>query len=115
MIRLVLVAAIFAGPASAQQVNFSQGTMTSTTNRTTEITETIEIEKYGGAVTEWSGVNVEPSTNIQDGSATWDIVDTSKPWTLDVVTRDAGIVETESIDRTIDITETINSISTFSQ
>ena len=70
--------------------------------------------KYGGAVTTYSGTNVEPSTNITDGSATYDIVDTAEPWQLEITTRSAGVIETIDIDRTIDVETTTTSLSVFS-
>ena len=60
--------------------------MHATTTSTQTIEETIAHEIYGGAVTTYSGTNVEPSTNITDGSATYDIVDTAEPWQLEITT-----------------------------
>ena len=55
------------------------------------------------------------SVDVTDTTATFQIVDTSKPWQLEIISRDAGIVETEDITRTIDIEATTNTLSVFSQ
>ena len=89
--------------------------MTATTTTTSTIDETISHEIYGGAVTTYSGENVEPSTTITDSSTTWDVVTAGDPWSLEITERDAGIVETIDIDRTIDTTSTTTSLSVFSQ
>lgn len=88
--------------------------MQATTTSTQAIEETIAHEIYGGAVTTYSGTNVEPSTNITDSSATYSIVDTAEPWQLEITTRAAGIIETIDIDRTIDVNTTTTSLSVFS-
>ncbi len=56
--------------------------MQATTTSTQTVTETVAHEIYGGALTTYSGTNVEPSTNITDSSATYSIVDTAEPWQL---------------------------------
>ncbi len=88
--------------------------MQATTTSTQTIEETVAHEIYGGAVTTYSGTNVEPSTTITDSSATFDIVDTDEPWQLEITTRSAGIIETIDIDRTIDVDTTTTSLSVFS-
>ena len=88
--------------------------MQATTNSTQTIEETIAHEIYGGAVTTYSGTNVEPSTTITDTSSTFDVVDTAEPWQLEITTRAAGIIETIDIDRSIDVETTTTSLSVFS-
>lgn len=88
--------------------------MQATTTSTQTVTETIAHEVYGGAVTTYSGTNVQPSTNITDASATYSVVDTAEPWQLEITTRAAGIIETIDIDRTIDTDTTTTSLSVFS-
>ena len=95
--------------------------MTQTTVSTQQITESIAIERFGGAVYTWKGDNVkavdgnDASIDISDTTAKFEIVDTSKPWQLEIISRDAGIVETEDITRTVDIEATTNTLSVFSQ
>lgn len=113
--KWLLVLALFPISAYAQTIpTWSQGSMQATTTSTQTIEETVAHEIYGGAVTTYSGTNVEPSTTITDGSATFDIVDTAEPWQLEITTRAAGIIETIDIDRTIDIDTTTTSLSVFS-
>lgn len=88
--------------------------MQATTTSTQTIEETIAHEIYGGAVTTYSGTNVEPSTTITDTSSTFDVVDTAEPWQLEITTRAAGIIETIDIDRSIDVETTTTSLSVFS-
>ncbi len=88
--------------------------MQATTTSTQTVTETIAHEVMGGAVTTYSGTNVQPSTNITDAAATYSIVDTAEPWQLEITTRAAGIIETIDIDRTIDTDTTTTSLSVFS-
>lgn len=104
-------------PAQAQSVtpNFTTGSMTQTVSSSQTINETIAIERFGGTVTTWKGDNVSASGPIEDSSTTFSIVDTSLPWQLEIVTRSAGIIETEDITRTITTTATTNTLSVFSQ
>lgn len=88
--------------------------MQATTTSTQTITETVAHEIYGGALTTYSGTNVQPSTNITDSAATYSIVDTAEPWQLEITTRAAGLIETIDTDRTIDINTTTTSLSVFS-
>jgi len=95
--------------------------MTQTSTTTSEISEVIAIERFGGDVYTWKGENIEAldangaATDLQDTAATFEIVDTSKPWQLEIVTRSAGIVETEDVTRTIDIESVVTTLSVFSQ
>lgn len=88
--------------------------MQATTTSTQTVTETIAHEVMGGAVTTYSGTNVQPSTNITDAAASYSIVDTAEPWQLEITTRAAGIIETIDIDRTINTDTTTTSLSVFS-
>ena len=49
----------------------------------------------------WSGSNVTPSADISGSGTTFSVTTAGDPWSLEITTRDAGVVET------IDITETI--------
>ena len=112
-----IIAMSLAAPMAQAQTypNFTQGSMTSTTNTTTEISETISTEIYGGDYKSWSGTNVTPSGDIMDSSTTYSVTTAGEDFQLEVVERSAGIVETIDITRTIDQTSTTTSLSVFSQ
>ena len=119
----LLLLLLLTSPAAAQSTgpNFTTGSMTQTVTATQSISETVAIERFGGAVSTWRGDNVravdtndaEISINISD--AEFEIVDTSLPWQLEIISRDAGIVETEDITRTIDTDTTTTTMSVFAQ
>ena len=88
--------------------------MTSTTITETTVTENIEIEKMGGDYLSVSGVNVTASGSIGAEATTYEITAPGENFSIEVVTRDAGVVETQSITRTLDITSTTNSLSVVS-
>ena len=121
--KYLLPLLLIATPASAQSVtpNFTTGSMTQTTTATQTVTETVAIERLGGAVTTWNGDNVEAidsngtSIDIVDTSTEFHIVDSTQPWQLEIITRAAGVVETEDITRTINTTTTTNTLSVFAQ
>ena len=113
--KWLLLLALLPVSANAQTIpTWSQGSMQATTTSTQTIEETIAHEIYGGAVTTYSGTNVEPSTTITDTTSTFDVVDTAEPWQLEITTRAAGIIETIDIDRSIDVETTTTSLSVFS-
>jgi len=119
----LLLLLLIAAPASAQTVtpNFTSGSMTQTTTATQTMTETVAIERFGGEVSTWNGDNVTAidtngaSVNIVDTSTQFHVVDSSQPWQLELITRAAGLVETEDITRTINLQTTTNTLSVFSQ
>ena len=117
--KYLLPLLLIAGPVSAQSVtpNFTSGSMTQTVSATQTVTEVVAIERFGGEVKTWNGDNVTSvgGGGITDASSTWSIVDSSQPWQLELVTRAAGIVETEDINRTITTTTLTNTLSVFSQ
>ena len=108
---------LLAAPASAQTVTpkFTQGSMQSTTTTTVDIERTIETEVYGGDYSSWSGSNVTPSADISGSGTTFSVTTAGDPWSLEITTRDAGVVETIDITETIDQTSTTTSLSIFSQ
>jgi len=126
MKRLLLLLLI-AAPVSAQSVtpNFTTGSMTQTVTATQEVTETIAIERFGGAVATWNGDNVQPtgdatatspaSIDLTGSNTQFYVVDPSQPWQLEIITRAAGLVETEDVTRTIETNTTTNTLSVFSQ
>ena len=122
MYRLILLLLI-ATPVSAQSMtpNWTTGSMTQTTTTTQEVTETIETEVFGSAISVWSGDNVKvedannAATAINASGASYEVVDTSLPWELEITTRAAGLVETIDIQRTIETDSVVNTMSVFSQ
>ena len=117
--KYLLPLLLIAGPVSAQSVtpNFTSGSMTQTVSATQTVTEVVAIERFGGDVKTWNGDNVTSvgGGGITDSTSTWSIVDSSQPWQLELVTRAAGIVETEDINRTVTTTTLTNTLSVFSQ
>ena len=126
MYRLLLLLLI-AVPVNAQSVtpNFTTGSMTQTVTATQAVNETIAIDRYGSAVSTWNGDNVQPvqdataaspaSIDITDTNVEFYVVDTSQPWQLEIITRAAGLVETEDVTRTVETSTTTNTLSVFSQ
>ena len=114
---LLLLVFGLAAPAAANPVvpDFTQGTMNSTTTTTIDISRTIETEKYGAAVSTWSGSNVTASGDISNTATTYSIHTAGDPWTLEITTRAAGLIEDTTITETIDQTSTITTLSVFSQ
>ena len=114
---IVLAILALATPAQGQTVtpNFTQGSMTSTTVTQQTVTESISVEKLGGAYTSYSGVNITPSGAIGNPSTTYSITNAGEEFQLEIVERAAGVVETQEIQRTIQTTSTTNSLSVFSQ
>lgn len=121
--KSLLLLLLIAAPVSAQSVtpNFTTGSMTQTVTATQTVNETYVIERYGGEVQTWNGDNVEAldtsgmNVNIIDSSTEFHVVDPSHPWQLEIVTRQAGIVETEDITRTVQTDTVTNTLSVFSQ
>ena len=119
----LLLLLLITAPASAQTVtpNFTSGSMTQTTTATQEVTEVVAIERFGGAISTWNGDNVKAIdangavTDITGTNTTFQIVEAGEPWQLEIITRAAGLVETQDINRTIELTTTTNTLSVFSQ
>tara|TARA_Y100000004_G_scaffold138011_2_gene156478 strand:+ start:2736 stop:3086 length:351 start_codon:yes stop_codon:yes gene_type:complete len=112
-----LLLLFLASPAAAQQVtpNFTQGSMQSTTTTTIDIERTISTEIYGGDYSSWSGSNVTPSSDISGSGTTFSVTTAGDPWSLEVTTRSAGVVETIDVTESIDSVSTTTSLSIFSQ
>ena len=115
--KKLLLLLLLAAPVSAQTVTpkFTQGSMQSTTTTTIDIERTIETEVFGGDYNSWSGSNVTPSADIAGDSTTFSVTTAGDPWSLEITTRDAGVVETIDITETIESTSTTTSLSIFSQ
>ncbi len=114
---LLLILLLTPVAASANQVTpaFTTGSSNSTTNTTQTVTRTQQIQIYGANVKTWEGTNVTPSTTITATDATYSVNDATLPWSLNITTRDAGLVEQHDINETINTTSTITSLSVFSQ
>jgi len=114
---ILLLALLSPAVARANSItpNFTQGSMNSTTTTTQTVKEVKKTQTFGSAVKSWSGSNVEPSSNITAADTTFSVKDVTKPWSMETVTRAAGLVE--QIDATTDwtINTTITSLSVFSQ
>ena len=121
--KYLLLLLLIPVPSLAQSVtpNFTSGTMTQTVTTTQTVTEAVEVERFGSEIKTWNGDNVKAvnsdgaEVNIISSGTEFLVVDTSLPWQLDIVTRTAGIIETESIERTIETDSTTNTLSVFAQ
>ena len=115
MKRLLLLL-FLASPVSAQVTpNFTQGSMQSTTTTTIDIDRTIETEVYGGDYSSWSGTNVTPSGDIADTATTYSVTNSGEQFQLEIVTRDAGLIQESLVTETIEQNTVTTSLSVFSQ
>ena len=114
---IILLSLLSPAVARANTVTpqFTTGSMQSTTTTTQTVTETIEHDVLGAAVSTWSGTNVEASGAIGAEGTTFSVIDGSTEWDLQITERSAGTIETISIDRTIETDSTTNTYSIFSQ
>jgi len=117
MKKLFALLVFFPTVASAQTVTpqFTQGSMQATTTTTTNITRNVTTNVYGGNYSSWSGNNVTASADIAGSGTTFSITDATLPFSLETVTRTAGIVEDITMTETITQTSTTTSLSLFSQ
>lgn len=116
--KQLLLLLIFAPSAAFSQAvtpNFTQGSMQSTTTTSVDIERSIEREIFGGDYKSWSGTNVTPSGDILSESTTYSVTNAGEQFQLETVVRDAGVVETYSIEEVIESTSTTTSLSVFSQ
>ena len=115
MKRLLLLL-FLASPVSAQVTpNFTQGSMQSTTTTTIDIDRTIETEVYGGDYSSWSGTNVTPSGDIADTATTYSVTNAGEQFQLEIVVRDAGLIQESLVTETIEQKTVTTSLSVFSQ
>jgi len=114
---ILLLALLSPAVARANTVTpqFTQGSMNSTTTTTQTVKEVKKTQVYGSAVKSWSGNNVEASGNITATDTTFTIKDVTKPWTMETVTRAAGLVEVTDTTTDWTINTTTTSLSVFSQ
>ena len=98
---------------------FTSGSMQSTTTTQVDIERTVETEVFGGAYSRWSGENIlhtsTSSGGIVDTDSVFTVHTAGDPFTLEITTRAAGVVETIDIEETIEQTSTTTSLSVFSQ
>ena len=116
---LLLLLTPVAAKANPITPQFTQGSMQSTTVTQVDIEETVETEVFGGAYSKWTGENIlhtsTSSGGIVDTDSVFTVHTAGDPFTLEITTRAAGVVETIDIDRTIEQTSTTTSLSVFSQ
>ena len=116
---IILLALLSPTAARANTVTpqFTTGSMQSTTTTNQVITETIEHDIKGAAVSTYSGTNIEVggTGGIGAPTATYSPVDDAVDWDLQITTREAGTIETISIEREIETDSTTTSYSIFSQ
>ena len=114
--KKLLLLLFIAAPVSAQVTpNFTQGSMQSTTTTTIDIDRTIETEVYGGDYSSWSGTNVTPSGDISDTATTYSVTNSGEQFQLEIVTREAGIIQESLVTETIEQSTVTTSLSVFSQ
>jgi hypothetical protein len=89
--------------------------MQSTTTTTIDIDRTIETEVYGGDYSSWSGTNVTPSGDIADTATTYSVTNAGEQFQLEIVVRDAGLIQESLVTETIEQNTVTTSLSVFSQ
>ena len=94
---------------------FTTGSMQSTTTTQQTITDTIEHDIKGSASSSWSGTNITVTGSIGADNATYAPTTNAADWDLQITTREAGTIETISIEREIETDSTTSSYSIFSQ
>ena len=96
---------------------WSTGSSNRTENTTQTITRSIVTEKYGSEINTWEGSNISvaASAGIAGGDAVFTVDDSTLPWSLNITTRSAGLIEQITQNDTINTTSVITSLSVFSQ
>jgi hypothetical protein len=119
MCRPLFIAALLIGaaPAYANTVtpNFTQGSVTSTSTSTQTINETVVHQIFGGDYQSYQGTNLTPSAAINEPGTTYTVSTSGADFSLELVTRNAGVVEQIDTTRTIVTDQTTTSLSIFSQ
>jgi hypothetical protein len=119
MCRPLFIAALLVGaaPVYANTVtpNFTQGSVTSTSTSTQTINETVVHQIFGGDYSSYQGTNVIPSAEINASGTTYTVSTSGADFSLELVTRGAGVVEQIDTTRTIVTDQTTTSLSIFSQ
>jgi hypothetical protein len=118
MKKLLLLSLFLVAPCYANGVpTWSTGSSNRTENTTQTITRSIVTEKYGSEINTWEGSNISvaASAGIAGGDAVFTVDDSSLPWSLNITTRSAGLIEQITQNDTINTTSVITSLSVFSQ
>ena len=118
MKKILLLGLFLTAPCYANGVpTWSTGSSNRTENTTQTITRSIVTEKYGSAINTWEGSNISvaASAGIAGGDAVFTVDDSSLPWSLNITTRSAGLIEQITQNDTITTTSVITSLSVFSQ
>ena len=129
--RWLLLLLLSAPAAHAVPVvpNFAQGTMTSHTETTSKVTETIVSENYAtGFEYSASGVNIAPDGPINPVSSTtvnawtslgerpnWSIVTPGEPFQFVETLHGPGLKNKTPIQRVTEITSVTDTVSSFSE
>ena len=118
MKKLLLLSLFLVAPCYANGVpTWSTGSSNRTENTTQTITRSIVTEKYGSQIDTWEGSNISvaASAGIAGGDAVFTVDDSSLPWSLNITTRQAGLIEQITQNYSINTTSVITSLSVFSQ
>ena len=129
--RWLLLLLLFAPAANAAPVipNFKQGTMTTHTETSSKVTETIVSEDYAtGFEYSASGTNIQPDGPINPISNTtvngwtslgerpnWSIVNPGQPFQFVESLHGPGLSTKTTIQRVTEITSVTDTVSTFSE
>ena len=143
MKTLITILLLLTGSGTAKAVpvvpNFTQGSMTSVTETSSKVTETINVIEYQ---TGWqytvTGNNISTDSNslvptttsttqaVNGINSTWtsldatnmpsfSVTDSSKPWQLTTTLSQPGLKSQTIIQRTTEVTSVTDTVSTFSQ
>ena len=116
---ILLLALLSPAIARANTVTpqFTTGSMQSTTTTNQVITETIVHDIQGSASTSYSGTNITVTgdNGIGGTGTVYSPTNNAADWDLQITTRQAGTIETISIEREIETDSTTTSYSIFSQ
>ena len=118
MKKLILLLALLSpsiARANTITPQFTTGSMNATTTTTQTISEVTQKQVFGAEVNTWSGNNVTPSADISTVGTTFSVTDNTLPWTLEITTRAAGLVEQWDTTTNFTINSTTTSLSVFSQ
>ena len=118
MKKLLLLGLFLVAPCYANGVpTWSTGSSNRTENTTQTIIRSIVTEKYGSEINTWEGSNISvaASAGIAGGDAVFTVDDSTLPWSLNITTRSAGLIEQITQNDTINTTSVITSLSVFSQ
>ena len=129
--RWLLLLLVFAPASNAIPVipNFTQGSLTSHTETTSKVSETIVSEDYmTGFQYSASGTNIEPDSSINPATTgtvngwttlgertNWSIVEQGQPFQFVETLNGPGLSNRTTIQRVTEVTSITDSVSVFSQ